>query len=330
MNRKNNPILKSSSIRVGLCIGDPAGIGPALTLKVSKLLKNKVDLTVIGNSFVLAKTAKMLKNYSWPEKLIDLDNVKAKNFSFGKLRAQNGQASIQYLDKTLELLKSKEIDCLVTCPVSKEAVNLSGINFSGHTEYLAKKTKSKNLVMMLINDKLKFSLATRHIALKDVSRLLSQGTLENNIIQTCSCLRSYFLIKKPKIIVCALNPHASDNGLLGDEEIKIINPAIRKIKREFKNIYLTNAISADIAIAQAASGLFDAVIAIYHDQALIPLKLTDAHSGVNLTFGLPFVRTSPLHGTAFDIAHNPILANPESLVKAINLAVKCTLNQRKA
>lgn len=330
MSLKNNPTLKSSTIRAVLCIGDPAGIGPAIALKALKILKDKVDITVIGNSFVLAKAAKILKHCPMPKKLIGLDNIKTKSFAFGKLNAQNGRASVEYLDQAIEFLKRKQFDCLVTCPVSKEAVNLSGLNFSGHTEYLAKKTKSKDLVMMLLNDKLKFSLVTRHIGLKDVSRLLDPDILESNILNTIRCLNSLFLIKKPKIVVCALNPHASDNGLMGTEEKKIINPVIKKIKKRFKNVYLTQAFCADVAIAGAAKGLFDAVIAMYHDQALIPLKLIDPDSGVNLTFGLPFVRTSPLHGTAFDIADNPNLANPNSLVKAIILAVKCTLNQKRA
>ncbi len=330
MSLKNNPISRLSTIKVGLTIGDPAGIGPAITLKALKILKAKFDITVIGSRFVLDKADKILNLHSLSKKLIDLDNVKAKNFSFGKLNAQNGFASLQYLDKAVELLKNKQIDCLVTCPVSKEAINLSGLNFSGHTEYLAKKTNHKDLLMMLINDKLKFSLVTRHIALKDVSSTLTATNFENNILNTIKCLKLLYSIKNPNLVVCGVNPHASDNGVIGKEEQQIMIPVIKKLKKKLKNVTITGPLSADIAISLAAKGKFDSVIAAYHDQALIPLKLTDFDSGVNLTFGLPFVRTSCLHGTAFDIAKRPALANPNSLIAAIKLAVECTLNQKKA
>ena len=143
-------------------------------------------------------------------------------------------------------------------------------------------------------------------------------------------LKSLFLIKRPRIVVCGVNPHASDNGVIGTEEQRVIIPAIKNLKKKSKGATITGPLSADVAISCAAKGIFDCVVAIYHDQALIPLKLTDFNSGVNLTLGLPFVRTSPLHGTAFDIANEPALANPNSLIAAIKLAIKCTLNRRKA
>jgi len=331
MKSKSNPTSKSSKVKVGLSMGDPAGIGPAIILKAFKALNKNVDLRVIGDSFVLNKAAKALKIKSLPSaNLIDLKNVDRKSFKFGKLDAKGGRSSLQYLDKAIQLLKQNKIDCLVTCPVSKEAINLTGIHFLGHTEYLAEKNKAKDLLMMLINDQLKFSLVTRHIALKEVCRKFDSKNLKINILNTVKCLNSLFLIKKPKIVVCAVNPHASDNGLMGDEELSIIIPAIKELKKKLKNATLTGPLPADIAISLAAKGHFDSVIVAYHDQALIPLKLTDFNSGVNLTFGLGFVRTSPLHGTAFDIASKPALANPSSLIAAIKLAVKCTLNQRKA
>ena len=350
-----------------MTIGDPAGIGAAITLQALKILKGKADFTVIGDRLVLAKAAKLLKiapvslklidtptaykpalqGRGWPSRLsinpeqtlgfspgsvewVDLNNVQEKNFSFGSLNAQNGQASLEYLDVALELLKRNKIDCLVTCPISKEAINLAGARFPGHTEYLGKQTGRQNLVMMLINDKLKFSLVTRHIRLCDVSRMLTRKKLENNILNTVQGLKSLFLIKKPRLVVCGVNPHASDNGVIGTEEQKIIIPVIKSLNRKLSSFTIGGVLSADVAISQAARGKFDCVIAIYHDQALIALKLTGFDSGVNLTLGLPFVRTSPLHGVAFDIAGKPTLANPNSLIAAIKLAIKCTLNQKKA
>jgi len=330
MGLKNNPTSRSSKIRVGLTIGDPAGIGPAITLKALKILKNKADFTVIGDGLVLAKAAKLLKIALEPVKLIDLNNVEEKKFKFGSLNARNGAACLEYLDAAWELLKNNKIDCLVTCPISKEAVNLAGFKFSGHTEYLAKQTGCQDAVMMLINDKLKFSLLTRHIRLCDVSRILTRELLENNILNTVKALRSLFLIKKPRLVICGVNPHASDNGVIGTEEQKVIMPVIRSLNKKLNSVTISGVLGADVAISEAAKGKFDCIIAAYHDQALIALKLTDFNSGVNLTLGLPFTRTSPLHGVAFDIAGKPALANPGSLIAAIKLAIKCTLNQKKA
>jgi len=330
MSLKNNPTSKSSKIRVGLTIGDPAGIGAAITLRALKILKNKADFTVIGSGLVLAKAAKLLKTAPLPVKLIDLNNVQEKKFKFGSLNAQNGKASLEYLDVGLESLKKNKIDCLVTCPISKAAVNLAGARFSGHTEYLGKRTGCQDLVMMLINDKLKFSLVTRHIRLCDVSRMLTQKKLENNILNTVEGLKNLFLIKKPRLVICGVNPHASDKGVIGTEEQEIIIPVIKSLNKKLNGATIGGVLAADVAIWQAAQGKFDCVIAAYHDQALIALKLTGFDSGVNLTLGLPFVRTSPLHGVAFDIARKPVLANPRSLMAAIKLAIKCTLNQKKA
>ncbi len=330
MSLKNNPTLKSSRIRVGLTIGDPSGIGPAITLKALKILKAKIDITVIGNSFVLAKAADKLKIKLPKVKLIDLDNVKSKDFAFGRCSAQGGRASLDYLDTALELFKKNKIDCLVTCPISKEAINLARAKFGGHTEYLAKQTGCGNLVMLLLNHKLKFSLVTRHVALKKVSLEFTKSKLEKNILVTIQGLKDLFLIKKPKLVICGVNPHASDNGVIGTEENSLIIPAIKTLRKRIKGVAIAGPLGADTAISSAVKGKFDCVIASYHDQALIPLKLTGFDSGVNLTLGLPFVRTSPLHGTAFDIANKPELANPGSLISAIKLAIKCTLNQKKA
>ncbi|MFA7705672.1 MAG: 4-hydroxythreonine-4-phosphate dehydrogenase PdxA [Candidatus Omnitrophota bacterium] len=330
MKLKNNPILRSSKIKVGLTIGDPAGIGPAITLKALKLLKDKADFTVIGDSFVLAEAARVLKINSLPAQFIDLKNVARKGFVFGRVNSRNGSASLEYLDTAVKLLKDERLDCLVTCPISKEAINLAGSKFSGHTEYLADKFNCQDLIMLLINSKFRFSLVTRHIPLKDVSGNLTKSKLENNILNTVEGLKKLFLIPNPRIVVCGFNPHASDNGVIGTEELRVIKPAIAALKRKCGAAVITGPLPADVAIKEADKGIFDCVIALYHDQALIPLKLTNFDSGVNLTLGLPFVRTSPLHGTAFDLAIKPALANPNSLVSAVALAIKCTLNQKKA
>jgi len=313
--------------RIAITMGDPSGIGPAIIHKAMDKVRGLADYVIIGDRWVFNR-AKSLRARAQEYNFIDLDNVAHKGFRFGKVKAEYGRASVEYLDKALELINKGEIDSLVTCPISKEAVNLAGYNgFSGHTEYLAKRTKAKYFVMMLLNEKLRFSLLTRHIPLKDVSSHLTADEIYKTILLTQKSLKQLFLIKNPMIAVCGLNPHASDNGLLGKEEGRIIEPVLMRLKRNIGNI--DGPLPADTAILKAVQGKYDCVIATYHDQALIPLKLSGAYTGVNLTLGLAFVRTSPLHGTAFDIAGKFNLANPSSLIEAIRLAVRCTLNQKK-
>jgi len=343
-------------------MGDPAGIGPAIIPKAIKKLKGLADFVIIGDKWVFDQVSGIRYQVSGM-KFIDLNNVSHKNFKFGKVKAEYGRASVEYLDKAIELIKNKEIDCLVTCPISKEAINLAGFKgFSGHTEYLAQVTKAKYFAMMLLNKKLRFSLVTRHIPLKDVPAQLEPDKIYKTVLLTYRSLKELFLIKNPRIVVCGLNPHASDNGLLGEEENKIIKPALMRLGESIRNI--DGPLAADIAVLKAAQKKYDCIIAMYHDQALIPLKISGAaYTGVNLTLGLRFIRTSPLHGTAFDIAAKfntprpktapfrariscgrlsipPLrtpgfiagglhLANATSLIEAIRLAVKCQLNQKK-
>jgi len=309
-------------------MGDPSGIGPEIILKSITKLKGLADFVVIGDKWVFGQLSATSYQLS-AIKFIDLNNITHKNFKFGKVKAEYGRASLEYLDRALELIKNNQIDCLVTCPVSKEAISLAGFdNFSGHTEYLAARTNIKYFAMMLLNDKLKFSLATRHIPLKDVPSSLTGDKIYKTILITHQALKDLFLIKNPKIAVCGLNPHASDNGVLGGEENKIIRPALKRLKGIIKNI--DGPLAADVAVLKAAQKQYDCLIAMYHDQALIPLKISGADTGVNLTLGLTFIRTSPLHGTAFDIAGKLNLADPSSLTEAIKLAVRCALNQKKS
>jgi len=308
-------------------MGDPAGIGPAIIRKAIKKLQGLTNFVIIGDKWVFDKTINsqlQTPNY----RFIDLDNVSHKDFEFGKVRAEYGRAAVEYLDKAIALIKNKEIDCLVTCPVSKEAINLAGFDgFLGHTEYLAAALDTEFFAMMLLNKKLRFSLVTRHIPLKEVSVQLEPDKIYKTILLTHQSLKELFLIKNPRIVVCGLNPHASDNGLLGEEENKIIKPVLMRLRENIRNI--DGPLPADVAVLKATQKKYDCIIAMYHDQALIPLKILGAYTGVNLTLGLRFIRTSPLHGTAFDIATKFNSANPLSLIEAIRLAVICTLNQKK-
>lgn len=320
-------ISRSYKIRVGITAGDPSGIGPAITLKALSKLKGLADFTVIADAGVFSRL-KTCGRIASGIRFIDLKNVDPACFSSGKITAEYGRASVEYLDKALELLKDKQIDCLVTCPLSKEAVSKSIAGFTGQTEYLAEKTGTEEFVMMLLNKKLKFALVTRHVPLKDVAVKLDKEKIYKTVSLTYLGLKKIFNLRRPRIVVCGLNPHASDNGLLGNEENSIIKPCL-KILRKRLHGRIDGPMPADVAIGRAYRGDYDCCVAMFHDQALIPLKLSDADTGINLTMGLPFIRTSPLHGTAFDIARKPSLARPDSLIEAIKLAVQCTLSLKK-
>ncbi len=316
-------------LKVGITMGDPAGIGAEIIAKATshRQIKKICRISVIGDKWVFDKVkgrASGPKDFQF----IDLRNVAHKNFKFGRVKAQYGRASIEYLQKAVELVRKRQIDCLVTAPISKLAINLAGYKYNGHTEFLAQvfRKKKQDLVMMLLNRYLKISLVTRHIALKKLSPALSREQIYKTILVTYNALSSYFAIAQPRICAAALNPHAGEGGLLGMEEIELICPAVKRAAKSI--IGISGPLPADSAFSAARQGQFDAVIAMYHDQALIPLKILDCESGVNLTLGLNFVRTSPLHGTGFDIAGKNI-AGCGSLTAAIKTALECTWSLRK-
>lgn len=323
-------------VKIGITMGDPSGIGPDVIAKaLARPGINKLGrFLVIGDKWVFNKiTSHTLtgtgKSQVTSFEFVDLNNVSHKKFKLGKVRAEFGQAAIEYVRKAVELIKNREIDCLVTAPISKQAVNLAGYRYGGHTEFLARAfgKKSQDLVMMLLNKYLRISLVTRHLALKKISLALSQEAIYKTIVITCAAMRGYFGIAHPRIYVAALNPHAGEGGVLGKEEIEKILPAIKRAKGLTRDIL--GPLPADSAFSCAKQGKADAVIAMYHDQALIPLKVLDPETGVNLTLGLGFVRTSPLHGTAFDIAGKNI-ASENSFISAVKTAVECTNNLKRS
>ncbi|MDP2920934.1 MAG: 4-hydroxythreonine-4-phosphate dehydrogenase PdxA [Candidatus Omnitrophota bacterium] len=262
--------------------GDPRGIGPEITLKALKdpAIKALADFIVIK-----------------PE-----DNT-----------------GFDAIEKAVGILKRKRADALVTAPVNKGAISKAGIPFQGHTEYLAKSTNTKKFAMMLCGGPLKVTTVTRHIPLKDVSRAITRKKIIDAVRLTNDSLKRYFGIEKPRIGICALNPHCGEGGKIGREEQDVIAPAIRKIKRFAPGVL--GPISGDVIFYMAYNGKLDAVVSMYHDQGLGPLKMIGFEKGVNVTLGLPFIRTSPDHGTAYDIAGKGI-ADASSMKEAIKLAVK--------
>jgi len=314
-----------SSPRIGITMGDPSGIGPEICAKAVLALKGRFNLTIIGDGGVWAKAASLKPQVSNAE-FVDLKNVQPGRFRFGQVKAEYGKAAMEYLDQAWEMLKSGRIDCIVTGPISKEAINLAGFHYSGQTGYFAQKARVQDAVMMLINKQLKFALVTQHIPLREAVSKLNKNKIIRTIKVTLDNLKELFGLPEPRLVVCGINPHGSDNGIIGKEENQVIRPALQELRKSFKHI--DGPLGADAAIFKAKNKMYDCVIAMYHDQALIPLKLLGDESGVNISLGLGFVRVSPLHGTAFDIAGKN-LANCLSLTAAIKLAARCVLNQKK-
>jgi len=316
-----------TKIRCAITMGDPSGIGAEVIIKALSRpeIRRLADFVVIGDRRVLCK-CQVSGVRCQDIALIDLQNVPRKGFTFGKIKPEYGKASLEYLKKGLELIKFRRIDCLVTAPVNKKAVNLAGYHFSGQTEYIARAFRVKDAVMMLFNQRLRVVLATTHIPLKDVAKRLSAEKIFKVISATASGLKSLFGVKKPKLSICGLNPHASDNGVMGNEERKFIIPAIVMAAR--LGIKVEGPYPADTIFQKAITGDYDCIVCMYHDQGLIPIKLSGFQDAVNITLGLPFVRTSPGHGTAFTIAGRN-QADPASMMRAIRAAVLCTQNLKR-
>ena len=310
--------MKSKVKNIAITIGDPCGIGPEVTAKALArfLSKRNIRFTIIGDEFIFRRyQKKSASNITF----VDCKSLLPNQWRSGKGSSKSAQASLLYLNTALKLIKTKEACALVTAPVSKEAICALGVHFQGHTEYIANYFKIKKFGMMFVADKLKTVVATRHIPLSSVSKKITPSLLAEIITLTAQSLENYFNIRNPKIAICGINPHAGEKGKMGTEEIKTIIPAITKIKKNGVRIH--GPFSADTLFYPLITKKYDVIIAMYHDQGLIAIKSLYFKNLVNLTIGLPFVRTSPAHGTAFDIAGKN-KADPSSMRAAIELALQ--------
>ncbi len=328
-NKQNKPLL-------GITMGDPAGIGPEVIAKAlaGRALHRLCRPIVIGSFPVMQQTIKSLKlkmnvirvegHESIPPRpnllavLDPLDHPLGR-FTRGVAAIETGAASVLFIKKAVGLAQLGCIDGMVTAPINKEAINMAGCHFPGHTELLADLTKTQESGMMIIGGPLRIMFVTTHVAIKDLPLLLTRAKIEKAIRLAHLALRDLFGIKKPRVGVAALNPHAGEHGLFGDEEALVILPAARAAQSQ--GIRASDPLPADTLFGKAARGEYDAVVALYHDQGLIPLKLVAFGTCVNLTVGLPIIRTSVDHGTAFDIVGKGI-ADPGSLIEAIKLAAR--------
>lgn len=243
----------------------------------------------------------------------------------GSITASSGAFSMAAVSAGIDACLNGKADALVTAPISKEAINKAGYDFPGHTEYLAFRSGSTSYGMMLVNQEMRIGLVTIHLPLRNVSDALTPKIIEEKIFLFHSSLQYHFAIKNPRIAVLGLNPHAGDGGVLGTEEIEIISPLLKNIQK--KGIQAEGPWPADGFFGSQSHKDFDLCLAMYHDQGLIPFKLSGFGHGVNMTCGLPFIRTSPDHGTAFALAGKG-LADPSSMKSALELACSLAIKKR--
>lgn len=319
------------TLPLAITMGDPNGIGPELCVKLFaegvshpafvigdigvltreiKALGTSLNLRAIHNAHecsLVRGTMDVMATSNLPPSL-----------QAGAIDAHAGQAAYDYVVKAIDLAKAKEIAGIVTAPLAKESMKQAGIPYPGHTEFLADKTQTNDFAMMLANDELRVILVTIHVALKDVAPLITKARVLKTIHLAAKACASYG-ITKPRIAVSGLNPHAGENGMFGHEEIDHITPAITEACKE--GLDVSGPYAGDTIFMRARKGEFDIVVAQYHDQGLIPVKYLGIEQGVNVTVGLPFIRTSVDHGTAFDIAGQGI-ADHSSLRYAFNQALR--------
>ena len=336
-------ILMPDLPHIAITMGDPAGIGPEITSKafLGEDIYRVCRPLVLGDVDLLRMVSKRIVPLSFREiespvdavgrpgtiDVIPVSRLKEGSVTLGRPTAEGGKAMVDYILKAVELATSGEVSAMVTCPINKELMNQVGYGFQGHTELIAHLTRTKDYVMMLAGEKLRVALVTIHCPLRDVAKQINKELVVKTINITCHALEVDFAIEKPRVAMAALNPHAGESGLFGREDMEIIKPAVEEARD--KGLSVEGPLAADTVFYHALNGRFDAVVAMYHDQGLIPLKLVHFSDAVNLTLGLPIVRTSVDHGTAYDIAGRG-MADPSSLIAAVKMAAKIAKARQRA
>ncbi len=316
--------------RIALTSGEPAGIGPELCLAIASR-ELPCELVCLGDRDLLSERARAL---GWRTELRTYDGTArahepgtltvehlalASRSTPGQLNTANARYVLDLLDRAIEGATTGEFAAIVTAPVHKSIINDAGVPFTGHTEYLAARTHAPLPVMMLASKAMRVALATTHLPLKDVSAAITIESLCQVVTIVHHDLTRWWRIPQPRIAVCGLNPHAGEAGHLGDEEIRVIGPAIEQLKKA--GLHVTGPLPADTAFVPRILADFDAVLAMYHDQGLPVIKHAGFDTAVNITLGLPILRTSVDHGTALDLAGTG-RADPSSLASAVGLAIE--------
>jgi 4-hydroxythreonine-4-phosphate dehydrogenase len=327
---------------IAITMGDPAGVGPEIVARALSggHLQVYCRPLVIGDAGVLVKAIEMLRTrlvvrpistvdeaHFQPGQvdLVDLANLQLSEMEIGKVSAASGRASVEYVFQAVQLAQDHQVDAIATAPINKEAINLGGYRYLGHTEILNELTHTKHSTTMLVAGELRVTHTTRHVPLRDVASLITRERVLDTIVATAEGL-CQFGLHHPALGVATLNPHGGDGGLLGREEIDEIVPAVKEAQR--MGIDALGPYPADSIFFRAIAGDFDAVVAMYHDQGHIPIKVHDFEGSYSVTLGLPIVRTSVDHGTAFDIAWQGH-ASPRSMIQAVQAAAELAQVARK-
>jgi 4-hydroxythreonine-4-phosphate dehydrogenase len=341
MSATSNPSLINTLPRIGITIGDAAGIGPEIVLKSlsdPELITNCVPVIIGDLKFVQSTGVRYAPDrhfdlfgdesvsFGYSIGVVDVANLSS-NVVSGFESAETGRASGQYIEQAVDLWRSGAIDAIATAPISKKALNSGGYDYPGHTEFLAHLTNTRDFAMSFFADKLRVVLLSTHLSLADAIDRVTRENVTRLIEFTNTNLTA--LLKRPvKIAVAGLNPHASEDGMFGTEEADEMIPAVEHCRTNL-GIDVSGPYAADTIFLRGYRGEFDAVIACYHDQATIAVKSLSFGSAVNVTLGLPLIRTSVDHGTALDIAGKGI-ADASSMIAAINLAAELANVQRRA
>ena len=345
MNRNNSHNSISEQLVIGVTMGDAVGIGPEVVVKAlaDPVIRRAAKFIIFGMNEQLVYAAdkaeiepfwgrhqheKISRDYPHKVVVADYDEYSIPPW-IRRSSVVAGESSIRFCLDAVDAARAGIIDAIVTAPINKTSWKLAGAKWPGHTEMLAERCKSVRKVMMFVAGALKLALATIHEPLFEVRHKFTIGCVFEPIDLLNTALKEYFDVENPKIGVAALNPHAGEAGQFGDEEQRIISPAI--LLAQEVGINCVGPFPADTLFLRAANGEFDAVVAMYHDQGMIPVKLLAFEKAVNITIGIPVIRTSPAHGTAFDIAGKN-LANPAGMKSAITTAIRMatTKNYRLA
>jgi 4-phospho-D-threonate 3-dehydrogenase / 4-phospho-D-erythronate 3-dehydrogenase len=324
---------------IAITIGDFNGIGPELALKaaIHPIIKRLCEPILIGPFSVFEQAEKncklkvpltqttLVQLHRSGLSLIDVGDGIGADIQYGITTKTAGRTAGTAIERAVELCMQGKAAAMVTAPASKEALNLAGYNFPGQTEMVTLLSRSQNVVMMLVSDTMRVGLVTIHTALKDVATSISKEKIIEKITIIDTSLKKDFRLKKPRLAVLALNPHSGEKGLFGTEDDEIIAPAVADSL--VSGILAEGPFSADAFFGTHAYKKFDAVVAMYHDQGLIPLKMSSFGKGVNFSAGLKIIRTSPDHGTAYNIAGKN-KANLSSMIEAIKLAIHISKNRR--
>ena len=324
---------------IGVTMGDPNGIGPEIILNSFQKGEIRKDLVVIGDYQVMDFCNRLLQYQVPLNRIGDLDQKEEgklnvfdlgllgeKDIEIGKVSSKAGFAAKKYVEYAVSMALDGKISALVTLPVNKKAVRLTDPHFTGHTEFIAQLCGQFGYAMMLASEKLTVAHVTTHISLSQVAKSINQGRIVE-VINLAGDAMQMLLGREPKIAVSGLNPHAGEDGAFGREEIEEIAPAVKEARNQGWEV--EGPLSPDTVFLKAYRGEYDVVVAMYHDQGHIPVKLLDFEGGVNVTLGLKVIRTSVDHGTAFDIAYKGV-ANTKSFVQAFSVAEKLSKQKGRA